>query len=231
MRNIIFKELNFANIQASNNDALKLFYFSLTTRQRTSNKPINTSTKRKIDRKIKKSLEILSDISTPVEKRYFDTMKELNEISGAGQKIITMFIKFLIIHSENLPSRRKLLKILWIPLDVHLIKFLYRRHNGNLTKRFKLFEKNVDQNKLKIEFHRDGTIKENYLYELQKEIKEKFKANNINKPPIILDNLWVIGSTRCVNKKFSNLISCQDCPFSIQFNENGILRNICRKEQ
>ncbi len=225
------KPIDFSDINNSYNDALKLFYFSLTTRQRTSNNPITYEQNLLIKDKVEFTLRTLCDSEISPEERYFSVLRELNRINGAGQKITTMFLKYLINNSKHLPQKRKLLQILWIPLDVHLIKFLFSRFNGEPTKRFKIFRADVFQNKLSISFNRDGTIKQNFLYQLQKKIKDKFQLEHINNNPIIFDNLWIIGSTRCTNKKFSELISCIGCPFNSQYIDNGTRKNMCKKEE
>jgi hypothetical protein len=238
-KNIIYSQnniklINLDNIEGSLNDALKLFYFSLTTRQRSPNDPLKPVTHREIEKTIRIALHTLNDTDLCIKQRYFLSMKELNDITGAGQKIITMFIKYLIHNSINLNNKIELQKILWVPLDVHLIKFLFTNiYNNNKkefqeTHRFKIFNAYVSQAKLQLSIDDEGEPKENELYYLQRVILDKFIKDKIKSPPIILDNLWVTGSTRCVYTKFSPLISCAECMFKGMYNKK---RYICSKER
>jgi hypothetical protein len=230
------KPINFDNIHRSLKDAVKIFYFSLTTRQRSRNNPIEQNAHVGIWEAVFESLYTLNDTNLDIEQRYFLSMEGLNNVTGAGQKIITMFIKFLIFHSKKLNNKVELEKILWVPLDVHLIKFLFTNiyiknesyHGYQKTHRFRIFDERINQAKLNLSIDDDGSPNLNELFFLQKIISDEFSRDNIKQPPIILDNLWVIGSARCVYTKFSPLISCAECMFKGKYNKK---RNICSKER
>lgn len=222
--------IDFNNIDGSEINALKLFYFSLTTRQRTSNNPINDNDRENIKNIVLNVLKTLNDVNLGIEQRYFLSLRELNTVRGAGPKIITMYIKFLISHSVNLQDKEKLMKILWIPLDIHLIKFLSQSYYGNHGKliepaRFRLFDRPINPILFNLSINQDGTPNTNNEYFIVQEIiRKRFIEENIPEPPIILDHLWVIGSARCIHTKFSELISCYGCPFN-----NG--KAICAQER
>lgn len=219
--------IDFDNINESLNDALKLFYYSMTTRQRTPNNPIQN--RDELEQHVRKALQHLNDINIEVLQRYYNTVRELNCINGAGQKIISMFLKFVVMHSENLINIEEVRRLLWLPLDVHLIKFLFTTYSENgLQKwphRLKIFEHMVNKDELNLRFCEEGVVN-NHLLEIQNLIKETFEDQNIDSPVIVLDNLWVIGATRCNFVRFSDKISCNNCMFNIEYKN----QSLCERE-
>jgi hypothetical protein len=229
-------EIDFNNFGNHTDDIKRLFYFSLTTRQRGANNHHIEWDDNTAENPVLRALTILNDNTIEISKRYFGCLKELSQFQGqgVGQKIITMFVKFVVFHSQNLTDVEAIKKYLWIPLDIHMVRFLftriYKEREGYVdTNRFNLIEEEVNTASLKVKINDNYEPKENRLYQLQKKIKDLFNENGLGDiTPIILDYLWVIGSTKCNNTSVSLNISCNICPFNVTFtNNDGIDENIC----
>jgi hypothetical protein len=228
--------IDFNNLNAFTDDIKKLFYFSMSTRQRIRNNPFEDNNTIEIENKVIHSLEILNNAgTTDVSERYYKCLNQLNQIKGAGQKIITMFVKFAVDHSINLNETEELKKRLWIPLDIHLIKFLFTSYyNKGIylpTNRFNLFSENVNPENLNFTFN-NNEPRNNHYFRLQTMVKRQFRDEQIEAPPIILDKLWIIGKTQCNYTKFSTIISCDNCFFKGTFpNNEGIEEPICSRNE
>ncbi|ODS39198.1 hypothetical protein BEH94_03235 [Candidatus Altiarchaeales archaeon WOR_SM1_SCG] len=198
----------------------RLFEFSLTTRQGGTTKKTTDKYKKvgnKVDGLLKEITDILSDKNINPKKRYEGAFFKLlnSEIEGMNQKIISMFLKFLIYHSsKNFDGKSELDDALFIPLDVHVLRFLFKKVNKEKEKdMIQLFDGDFWQSIWQSSLHlpRDITKIDNKKnFKIQNKIQNEFKEAKITEPPIILDYLWYIGTMYC---RYRNLpkLGCDIC--------------------
>lgn len=210
----------------------RLFEFSLTTRQGGTTKKTTDEYKKvenKVDELLEEVVKILLNKNIDAKeqnKRAF--LKLLNEkkINGMNQKIISMFLKFLIYHSsENFDCKSELDRELFIPLDIHVLRFLFKKiEKGKKDKKTEdgidLFDEfnegfwhSIQQSSLSLPRNIkkiDKTKKRQKFFLIQDEIKRKFEEAEITESPIILDYLWYVGTTYC---RYRNLpkLGCKIC--------------------
>jgi len=214
-------------------DAKRLLDFCFTSRQGGQNKTLLSEYQKNaknIRGNLKRILEKILNGQDDAQSKYNSSLSLLHPIEssngsllkGIGQKISTMFIKFLIYYSDDFPGKDQLLKELFIPFDTHVLNLLFSKVNGEKSNRLKLYHEDVNQASLRYDFRRDEegsiVIKSNKLFELQKKIQNDFRVLKIEKPPIILDYLWYVGRFYCrIRLKDSG---CKIC-FLIEECENG----------
>jgi len=195
-------------------DAKKLMDFSFNTRQggqqRAAIKNYEKE-KRKVLILIKNSLLTLFNKDIEPKKRFETALANINAIKDVGQKISSMFIKFLVYYSDDFERRNELIKELFIPFDSHVIRLLFVKFNGKKTNRLNLYDETINQAALKYEteINQEISLKENKLVMLQKNIQEDFENLGIDEPPIILDYLWYVGSMYC-SRRFGD-VGCRIC--------------------
>lgn len=143
-------------------------------------------------------------------------------VEGIGQKIATMFLKFLIYYSDDFPGKDELLRKLLIPFDAHVMKLLFAKVNRKESSRLNLYSDEVNQGALRYDFNMQGDrveISRNRLYTLQEHIRQDFETLKIEEPPIILDHLWYAGAVYCNHSDLCD-IGCKIC-FLAQECETG----------
>lgn len=195
-------------------DVKKLMDFSFTTRQGGQQKSAIENyekEKKRVLYKLGLTLRILINKNMEPKKRYEIALALINDIKAVGQKIASMFLKFLVYYSKNFEGKAELERVLFIPFDSHVLRLLFGKVNGKETNRLNLYDESVNQATLKYE-RNEGTgvsLKDNKLVKLQRNIREDFDKLRIEEPPIILDYLWYVGSMYC-SKKFGD-IGCKIC--------------------
>ncbi len=201
-------------LNQSMDDAKKLMDFSFNTRQGGQQK----SAIEKYEKEEKEVLEILKftlgilfkkDMAP--RKRYEIALGLINSLDNVGQKITTMFLKFLVYYSDNFEGKVELEQELFVPFDSHVLKLLFGRVNGEKMNRLNLYDESINQAALKYQVYKgEGiSIKKNKLVRLQKNIREDFDNLGIEEPPIILDYLWYVGSMYC--RRMFGDIGCKIC--------------------
>lgn len=195
-------------------DVKKLMDFSFNTRQGGQPKAAIKNyekEKRNVLVLIKNSWLTLVNKDLEPKKRFVTALANINAIKDVGQKISSMFIKFLVYYSDYFEGRNELIKELFIPFDSHVLKLLFVKFNGKKTNRLNLYDEAVNQAALKYEteINQEISLKENKLVMLQKNIQEDFENLGIEEPPIILDYLWYVGSMYC-SRRFGD-IGCSIC--------------------
>ena len=212
-------------------DAKRLFDFSFTTRKGGQNKEALRKYRQAepaIREELSHVLEILKGSGDPKNK-YLSSLALIHNIGGVrgiGQKIATMFLKFLVYYSEDFPGKDDLIQELLIPFDAHVMKLLFHKVNGKDVSRLNLYPDDVNQATLHYDFQVEQdkftvTLK-NELSRLQQNIREDFVSLNIMEPPIILDYLWYVGANYCTHSELS-AISCKICFLKGEC-ETGLLR-------
>ncbi|MCL0091803.1 hypothetical protein M1N59_00870 [Dehalococcoidales bacterium] len=212
-------------------DAKRLFDFSFTTRKGGQNKEALRKYRQAepaIRKVLSNVLEILKGSGDPKNK-YLSSLALIHNIDGVegiGQKIATMFLKFLVYYSEDFPGKDDLIQELLIPFDAHVMKLLFSKVNGKDVSRLNLYPDEVNQATLHYDFQVEQdkftvTLK-NELFRLQQNIREDFVSLNIMEPPIILDYLWYVGANYCTHSELS-AISCKICFLKGEC-ETGLLR-------
>jgi len=195
-------------------DAKKLMDFSFHTRQGGQQKSAiekYEKEEKEAFKILKFTLGILVKKDTAPRKRYEIALALINSLDNVGQKITTMFLKFLIYYSDYFEGKAELEQELFIPFDSHVLKLLFVRVNGEKMSRLNLYDESVNQAALKYEVYKgEGiSLKENKLVRLQRNIREDFDNLGIEEPPITLDYLWYVGSMYC-SKRFGD-IGCKIC--------------------
>jgi hypothetical protein len=154
---------------------------------------------------------VLMDEDETPEERYITALALINSTEGIGQKIATMFIKFLVYYSADFPGKTGLERELFIPFDSHVIRLLFTKFNGENADRLNLYDETVHQAGLyyEIETTKPLTLSNTKLIKLQRNIRDDFDQLEINEPPIILDYLFYVGMMYCSNKLGS--IGCKTC--------------------
>jgi hypothetical protein len=194
--------------------AKRLLDFSFTTRQGGQNKTtLEIYEKRAEDnlQKLKAAMAVLMDEGRTCEERYATALALINSIEGIGQKIATMFIKFLVYYSADFPGKKELERELFVPFDGHVCNLLFTEFNGKRPHRLNLYDENVHQAALSYEI---GTteplaLANTKLIKLQRKIRDDFDQLDIQEPPIILDYLFYVGMMYCSNRLGS--IGCKTC--------------------
>ena len=194
-------------------DAKRLFDFSFATRQGGQNNKALKAYKEEQEEvleRISMAINLLaSDEYTP-KKRYEIALSVINGIEGVGQKIASMYIKFLVYYGEGFQGKNELERELFIPLDAHVLRLLYRKHDGKENNRLNLYDEKVNASYLKYEYDTENmTLAENNTVKLQRKIHQDFDDIKIKEPPIILDHLWYAGYMYC-NRRFGD-IGCKTC--------------------
>lgn len=195
-------------------DAKRLMDFSYSTRRGGQSKKaiiFYEQEAKDVLYKLKYVLEILTRNNINPHERYNVALATINSIKHVGQKIATMFLKFLIYYSEDFQGRGDLLREILIPLDSHVSRLVFTAFNGTQTNRLNLYEESIIQEELKYEVISTKPLqfKENRLIKMQRNIRNDFDTLNIKEPPIILDNLWYVGSFYCSNRYGD--IGCKLC--------------------
>ena len=195
-------------------DAKRLLDFSFTTRQGGQNKSAIENYEEKKDKifeKLKAALGALVHDDWEPRKKYETSLALINSIEHIGQKIASMFIKFLVYHSKDFKGKAELERELFIPFDSHVARLLFTNFNGKRTDKLDLYKESINQASLyyDLESTRPITLKENKLVKLQRDIRADFDELKITEPPIILDYLWYVGMMYC-SKRFGE-IGCKIC--------------------
>lgn len=216
-------------------DAKRLLDFSFTTRQGGQPKKALSEYKEAEQEACKALSTVLGILNGTEDARakYNGTLLIVHGIPGVqgiGQKIATMFLKFLILYSDDFPGRDELLGELLIPFDGHVMRLLFTKVNKKKTSRLDLYPEDIDQAGLRYVFNMEGSRVEivqgkkrtrEGLYALQEHIREDFRSLNIKEPPIILDHLWYVGAFHCSHAGLG-AIGCNSC-FLAQECETGRL--------
>ena len=194
-------------------DAKRLFDFSFDTRQGgQNNKALKAYTEgqEEVLKRIDMVIGLLANDELAPRKRYELALALINGIEGVGQKIASMYIKFLVYYRENFKSKPELERELFIPLDAHVIRLLYKGFNGVTHNRLNLYDDSINQSYLKYEYDRENMqLAKNKTVKLQLKIRQDFDELKIKEPPIILDYLWYAGYMYC-NRRFGD-IGCKTC--------------------
>jgi len=195
-------------------DTKRLLDLSFTTRQGGQNKAAIKNYEEKNDNileKLKFSMALLLDESREPAERYEMALGLINSIENVGQKIATMFLKFLVYYSKGFPRKEELERELFIPFDSHVIKLLFTKVDGQTTNRLNLYDGSINQAALYYDIHSTSpfTFRNTKLIKLQRNIRDDFDELEIKEPPIILDYLWYAGSMYC-SKSFGD-IGCRIC--------------------
>ena len=194
-------------------DAKRLFDFSFDTRQGgQNNKALKAYAEgqEKVIERLGMVLTILANDEDAPRKRYELALALLNGIEGVGQKIASMYIKFLVYFGEGFKGKDELDRELFIPLDAHVLRLLYKRHDGKDNDRLNLYDEKLNSSYLKYDYDTENQqIVENNTVKLQRKIRQDFDGLKIKEPPIILDYLWYAGYMYC-NRRFGD-IGCKTC--------------------
>jgi hypothetical protein len=194
-------------------DAKRLFDFSFDTRQGgQNNKALKAYAEgyEKVIEKIGMVIGLLANDGLPPRNRYELSLALINGIEGVGQKIASMYIKFLVYYGEGFQGKEELERELFIPLDAHVLRLLYKKHDGKENNRLNLYDEKINSSYLKYEYDTANmTLAENNTVKLQRKIRQDFDDLKIEEPPIILDHLWYAGYMYC-NRRFGD-IGCKTC--------------------
>ncbi len=156
------------------------------------------------------ALGVFANDDWSAKQKYETALALINSIDGVGQKIASMFLKFLIYFSKNFEGKTELEKELFIPLDAHVLRLLFVKLNGENPDRLNLYDEPISQASLTYNYQKDPIrIIENKTVRLQKKIREDFEELGIDEAPVILDYLWYVGTMYCRNK-FGD-IGCKIC--------------------
>jgi len=195
-------------------------------------------------RQNKKAIAEYKNITVDTIKEIFGILKErqecaervssalrfLNKIEGIGSKIASVFLRFLVTYADS-DEIRELELALPVPLDRHLQKFLFFevRTNGWVKpNRFNIFNERINGANLTIKFDRNGRPGGRF-FKIQESVRQLFRREEIERPIVTLDNLWVVGHVFCNNARVSRRIACDQCMFGTQEDENG--QAICGKQR
>ena len=194
--------------------AKRLLDFSFTTRQVGQNSSAirNYETKKEeVMEILKGTLHLLKSDDYNPKKRYEMSLALINSIEGIGQKIASMFLKFIVYYSKDFPGKREIARELFIPFDSHVLKLLFTKINDKSTNRLNLYDESVNQSALQYDIKsvEPLVLKSNRLLYLQRNIREDFDELKVEEPPIILDYLWYVGSMYC-STRFGD-IGCAVC--------------------
>jgi len=145
------------------------------------------------------------------ERRYETALALVNSIADIGQKIATMFLKFLIYYGRGFPDKRDLERELFIPFDIHTCNLLFSTFNGGKPNRLNLYDEAVQQTALNYKVTQADPVMfaNTKLIKLQRKIRDDFDELGIDEPPIVLDYLWYVGMMYCSNRLAS--IGCKTC--------------------
>jgi hypothetical protein len=194
--------------------AKRLLDFSFTTRQGGQNSSAIQNyeiKKEEVMERLEATLHVLKSDDFNARKRYEIGLALINGIEGIGQKIASMFLKFIIYYSKDFPTKREMVRELFIPFDSHVLKLLFTGINGESTNRLNLYDEAINQSALQYDIKSAAplVLKNTRLLKLQSNIREDFDELNLEEPPIILDYLWYVGSMYC-SARFGD-IGCKVC--------------------
>jgi len=199
-------------------DTVRLLDLSFTTRQGGQNKTALAEYPNSQKRmKIKSIFNNLYNTNKNPKEKYYSSLRILMGINGIGQKIATMFLKFLVRYGDDSKHKKELEKELFIPLDIHVLRLMFTEIDKKRPNRLSLYKNKINQASLGYSFPKTKAIGDTKLFKIQKMIQDDFKELGIDESPIILDELWYIGTIYCRYKELE--IGCKICP----------LEKICNK--
>jgi len=164
------------------------------------------------------------------EQRVMSALKVLNKIKGVGSKIASVYLRMIVTLADT-DETRELEPALPVPLDVHLLKFLFSEVKTNKRvepNRFNIFNESINSANLGLQFDRIGKPKGKF-FTIQGKLHKLFMEEKIDRPIVILDNLWVVGHVFCNGARVSRRIACEQCMFGKLKDENG--QDICGQQK
>lgn len=164
------------------------------------------------------------------ELRVINALKVLNKIEGVGSKIASVYLRLLVTLADT-DETRELERALPVPLDQHLLKFLFSEVKTNKRvepNRFNIFNESINSANLGLQFDRNGKPKGRF-FTIQGRLHKLFTEEKIDRPIVILDNLWVVGHVFCNGARVSRRIACEQCMFGKLKDENG--QDICGRQR
>lgn len=196
--------------------ARRLLDFSFTTRQGGQpKKAIREYTKGEAYIQMERAIGMLVAEKCNARDRYYAALATINSVRGIGQKIATMFIKFLVYHNDKFPEKKNLERELFIPIDVHVKRLLFRTREKGIGRRLGIYDEYADVGQqYATETDEDGELRikdgDYRMMRGQRMIREDFHDLGVKEPPIILDYLWYVGNRYCRHKSLPG-ISCDIC--------------------